>query len=506
MDGEHISPVTGPALVVRAQAASWSLPAGPAYVIGRDPAADVVVADHRVSWRHAVLSFEGHGWVLADNGSTNGTYAGDRRADRVEINGACVVRLGDPAEGPILSCTVVSAGTGTGPALGRVLRIGRAADNDLVIADPSVSGHHAELRTAGGVSRIVDLGSRNGTFVNEQRVTAAALAEGDVATFGTSTFRLAGHELQEVTGPGPVTGNPAPPPPAAAAEPAAQTAIDMPAAPAGPPGEGPLEIPYGPLAGAAGRAVRELRHPERQRHAARLLPPVRAHLRGRGAGQDVAARRGLRSRPAGRGGGGRGAVRQAGRGDQLLRPARPLPRHRHLGDRRRRALRQGAPGDAAVVRAVAPADPARADEGPGAQAGRGVVGAARGRAAGRAHLDGAVHPGGVRPRRVRLRLRPARRESAGAAPVRRGGPGEHQGEHPAGGRAPARLHAPGRAGPPRPHQDVPAAQRRTVPDGRRAGPGPGAHRPARAADRPAQPAAEHAGPRDGPAARPRDRA
>src|SRR5579863_8393087 len=244
MDGEHISPVTGPALVVRAQAASWSLPAGPAYVIGRDPAADVVVADHRVSWRHAVLSFEGHGWVLADNGSTNGTYAGDRRADRVEINGACVVRLGDPAEGPILSCTVVSAGTGTGPALGRVLRIGRAADNDLVIADPSVSGHHAELRTAGGVSRIVDLGSRNGTFVNEQRVTAAALAEGDVATFGTSTFRLAGHELQEVTGPGPVTGNPAPPPPAAAAEPAAQTAIDMPAAPAGPPGEGPLEIPY----------------------------------------------------------------------------------------------------------------------------------------------------------------------------------------------------------------------------------------------------------------------
>ncbi len=252
VDAEHISPGPGPALVVRSQAASWSLPAGPAYVIGRDPACDVVVADHRVSWRHAVLRFEGPGWVLADNGSTNGTYTGDRRADRVEINGACVVRLGDAADGPVLSCTVVSASTGTVPAVGRVLRIGRAADNDLVIADSSVSGHHAELRTAGGVSRLVDLGSRNGTFVNERRVTATALTEGDMATFGTSTFRLTGHELREVTAlptavdmsaaPPPVpAGIPAAPPPVPAGIPAVPPPA---AAPAAPPDDGPLEIPY----------------------------------------------------------------------------------------------------------------------------------------------------------------------------------------------------------------------------------------------------------------------
>src|SRR5260370_34144841 len=80
MHAEHTSPGgTGPALVVRSQSANWSLPAGPAYLIGRDPACDVVVADDRVSWQHAVLRFEEGGWVLADNGSTNGTYAGDRR-------------------------------------------------------------------------------------------------------------------------------------------------------------------------------------------------------------------------------------------------------------------------------------------------------------------------------------------------------------------------------------------------------------------------------------------
>src|SRR5260370_38899469 len=140
MHAEHSSPgAAGPALVVRSQSATWSLPAGPAYLIGRDPACDVVVADDRVSWQHAVLRFEEGGGVLADNGSTNGTYAGDRRADRVEINGACVVRLGDAADWPVLSCTVMSAGTGTVPAPARLLRIGRSADNDLVIADPSVS-------------------------------------------------------------------------------------------------------------------------------------------------------------------------------------------------------------------------------------------------------------------------------------------------------------------------------------------------------------------------------
>ena len=114
----------------------------------------------------------------------------------------------------------------------------------------------------------------------------------------------------------------------------------------------------GPLAGAAGRAVRELRHPERQRHAARLLPPVRSHLRGRDPDEEVAARRRLGSRVARPGGGRRGAVRQARRGDQLFRPAGQLPRRRHLGDRRRRALRAGPPRDAALVRAVASADAA----------------------------------------------------------------------------------------------------------------------------------------------------
>ena len=63
--------------MVRAQGSDRNLPAGPAYRIGRDPDGDIVVNDPRVSWQHAVLQFDGTGWVLQDSGSTNGTFLGN---------------------------------------------------------------------------------------------------------------------------------------------------------------------------------------------------------------------------------------------------------------------------------------------------------------------------------------------------------------------------------------------------------------------------------------------
>ena len=185
-------------LVVRTEGSERILPACRSYLIGRDPQCDIVVNDARVSSNHAVLRLEGGRWVLADNGSTNGTYAGNRRVDRIEINGECLVRLSDPADGPVLSCAVSGAASSGLPAT--TLRIGREPDNDIVVSDLSVSSHHAELRKVAGAYRIVDLGSTNGTFVNEQRVTAALLSDGDMVGLGDSTFRLVGHELQPVTG------------------------------------------------------------------------------------------------------------------------------------------------------------------------------------------------------------------------------------------------------------------------------------------------------------------
>ena len=156
----------------------------------------------------------------------------------------------------------------------------------------------------------------------------------------------------------------------------------------------------GALAGAEGRTVRELRHLQRQRHPTRLLPAIRAPLRRRCPDEEVAPRRGLGSRPAGPGRVGRGAVREARRGHQLLCAAAQLPRRRHLGDQRRRARRADPSRDAALVRLDASAHAARADEAAGPQAGRGVVGDPRRPTGGRAHLDGAVRAGGLRTRRL----------------------------------------------------------------------------------------------------------
>ncbi|MFP4396284.1 MAG: protein kinase domain-containing protein [Anaerolineales bacterium] len=52
-----------------------------------------------------------------------------------------------------------------------VLRIGRAADNDVVLRDEKVSRHHAEIRTDQRGSAVIDLGSTNGTYIDRQRLT-----------------------------------------------------------------------------------------------------------------------------------------------------------------------------------------------------------------------------------------------------------------------------------------------------------------------------------------------
>ena len=309
MTPESAHSPAGSVLIVRTPDAERSLAAGRSYYIGRDPQADIVVNDSRVSWRHAVLRQDGGNWLLEDVGSTNGTFQGRDRVQRVAISGSCAVRLGHPDDGPAMSCSVAAperqadgaqAGRGAptryaespaappapppNPAVNRVagdvgyagaapaggraaaqqgagyagaapagadyagappgsgygaphggygegapggaapagppvprprssmermpsavlrlpttlLRIGRAQDNQVVIADLSVSRYHAELRRnpRGGYT-IVDLGSHNGTFVNGQRVESAPVTERDIINIGPATYRLVSEELQE---------------------------------------------------------------------------------------------------------------------------------------------------------------------------------------------------------------------------------------------------------------------------------------------------------------------
>jgi ABC transport system ATP-binding/permease protein len=253
-------PVAGQQLHVKGAGVDRLLQAGSTYRIGRDPEADIVVSDARVSWQHATIERQASGWQLQDGSSTNGTFVDQQRVRQVAITGNCAVRLGHPDDGPLLRCTVIGAparadaapvqvqaatarwqpagsAAPIAPAVPaapaapvvvsarpdgaavpatprrsdidrrpsavlslptRKLRIGRATDNDVVVSDLSVSRHHAELRrTSRGSYEIVDLDSHNGTYLNGQRITAAPVTETDLIGVGPATFRRVGEQLQE---------------------------------------------------------------------------------------------------------------------------------------------------------------------------------------------------------------------------------------------------------------------------------------------------------------------
>lgn len=148
------------------------------------------------------------------------------------------------------------------------LTVGRLPDNNLQLDDPMVSRHHARLERQGATVVVHDLGSANGTFVNQQRVNGTApLREGDDVRFGGTTFTLRGLSSAETrlfqappqpgsppnrppaqpgapppSGPPPAPQQGGPPPYAPGAPP--------PHAPSGPPSAGPA--PYVPPSGAPG--------------------------------------------------------------------------------------------------------------------------------------------------------------------------------------------------------------------------------------------------------------
>ena len=67
---------------------------------------------------------------------------------------------------------------------GQSLTIGRRKDNDIVIENLAVSGHHAKIDSVGESFVLVDLQSKNGSFVNEQLVSSHWLKDGDLVSIG----------------------------------------------------------------------------------------------------------------------------------------------------------------------------------------------------------------------------------------------------------------------------------------------------------------------------------
>ena len=188
--------------------------------LGRSPDCRVVVGGPGagvVSALHAELRYEDGAWRLADLGSRNGTYVNDRRLDAPAVLGpGDVIGLGE--SGPRFEIAAVTAGAPLPPtfperhalpagdraygitlldsatgrryeAAGLRIRIGRGHECEVQVAagaDTTVSRVHAELSVDPSGSLLVrDAGSRNGTWINGERVTTPLPVRlGDRITLG----------------------------------------------------------------------------------------------------------------------------------------------------------------------------------------------------------------------------------------------------------------------------------------------------------------------------------
>jgi hypothetical protein len=125
------------------------------------------------------------------------------RDEGYRLPGAVTVELVTDAHLPVGSFHLEARLAEGGPLAGLVLAdgsrfdlperpvtVGRAPDCDLVLADPTVSKHHCELRPEGADVVLVDLGSTNGTRVNDVGVHDRVLIDGDRIRVGATVLRF----------------------------------------------------------------------------------------------------------------------------------------------------------------------------------------------------------------------------------------------------------------------------------------------------------------------------
>lgn len=199
------------ALLVQTPVGPVRLVPGQRLVIGRG--GDVAIVDARVSHHHVEVFFSHGRWMLRDLNSRNGTFLGQHRISILDLSTRHAVRLGSSDNGPLvdlqpelvpqrtptvaeLEPTHVGRGRPSGAQIrqnapdwvlpaAQLLRIGRAQDNDLALADDLlVSRYHAEIHRTPHGPFVRDLRSQNGTYVNGHRVDEAYVQVGDLVSVG----------------------------------------------------------------------------------------------------------------------------------------------------------------------------------------------------------------------------------------------------------------------------------------------------------------------------------
>jgi len=177
-------------------------------VLGREPGLAIALPAEGVSRRHARVTWDGKSHWVEDLRSTNGTFVNGHPVSREKLRHLDVVTLGkgvelvfltsEAAAPPAPSLAIVRAhlveqgadATAHEIAVGEVT-LGRSPSCNVVAEAGDVSKVHARVERTRDQLLLEDLGSANGSFVNDVRVQSAFLKAGDVVRLGgTESFRV----------------------------------------------------------------------------------------------------------------------------------------------------------------------------------------------------------------------------------------------------------------------------------------------------------------------------
>jgi hypothetical protein len=170
---------------------------GREWVVGSGSQASIRVRARWVSRRHCRLWEDELDTWIEDLGSTNGTFVNE-----APIEGPTKIRPGDYVTLGRKTRLPWPLPNGCSGRDMRVYSIGRAPDCDFVIADKSVSQHHAQLLLEGDLVILQDLDSLNGTRVGSltNRVTLPEELPGHVSVYFGSAKVFAQTLIEAVRG------------------------------------------------------------------------------------------------------------------------------------------------------------------------------------------------------------------------------------------------------------------------------------------------------------------